>query len=59
MKTCERIFASPDAPQRVCGKPAEYEAYGDTYFCGDCLHDCMEDASPEEQETVKKLEVNV
>lgn len=42
--------------QRDCGKPATHSAYDPPiYFCDECLHQCMEDASPGEQKTVKKL----
>ena len=57
MKTCERVYAHRDGNQTVCGLPATYVAYHEAIpFCDECLHDCMQDASPEEQATVRKLE---
>lgn len=53
---CEAVHTSRDGSQRDCGKPATYAAYlPPIFFCDDCLHDCMEDASPEEQSTIRKL----
>lgn len=56
-KTCEAYIPIPDGNQHICGKPATHSAYLDPpiNFCDDCLHACMEDASPEEQSTVVKL----
>lgn len=53
---CQAVFTSRDAEQRECGKPATYAAYlPPIFFCYDCLHDCMEDASLEEQSSVLYL----
>ncbi len=42
--------------QFQCEEEATFQAYEPPiYFCSDCLHDCMEDASPEETSTVKRL----
>lgn len=55
---CQAIHATRDGDQHECGKPATHTAYDPPiYFCDECLHDCMEDGSPEEQATVKKLGV--
>jgi hypothetical protein len=42
---------------KACGKPATHSAYdGKVFYCDECLHYVMEDASPEEQESVVELE---
>lgn len=54
--TCQAAIATPDGDQHECAKPATHSAYEPPiYFCDECLHECMEDASPDEQATVKKL----
>lgn len=59
MKTCQAIETSRDTcEQRECGKPATHTAYqGEAliHFCADCLHECMQDASPDEQATVQEI----
>ncbi len=54
---CQTVITDRDTQdQRECGKTATHTAYDPPiYFCDECLHDCMEDASPEEQSSVKRL----
>jgi hypothetical protein len=54
---CQAVITDRDTQeQHECGKPATHAAYEPPiYFCDDCLHDCMEDASPDEQSTVRKI----
>jgi hypothetical protein len=54
---CQALLTDRDTQeQKECGKPATHAAYEPPiYFCDDCLHDCMEDASPDEQSTVRKI----
>lgn len=56
-RTCEAVHATPDGDQHECGKPATHTAYWGPpiAFCDECLHDCMQDASPDEQATITKL----
>lgn len=43
-------------PTANCGKPATFSAYnGTVFYCDECLHNTMEDASPEEQASVEEL----
>lgn len=45
-----------DCSQRPCGKPATHSAYDPPmYLCDECLHEIMQDASPEEHTSIKKL----
>lgn len=56
--TCKAILTEPDSEQRECGRTATHTAYiPPIHFCDECLHDCMEDASPDEQATVQKITV--
>lgn len=55
---CEAVISvSPETgEQKECQKEATYSAYdGTVFFCDECLHDCMQDASPEENASVKCL----
>ena len=57
-RTCECVQTSRDTTeQRTCGKPATHSAYEPPiYFCADCLHEMMQDASLEGHESVKDLQ---
>lgn len=51
---CGAEVPTRDGDSHACGKPATHSAYSPPiFFCSDCLHACMEDASPEEQATVR------
>jgi len=55
MKTCQgNVFDKNGKIKGMCGKPATWSAYiPPIYFCQQCLHDCMEDESPEVQESAE------
>lgn len=56
MRTCQAVIAARDGDQHECGVPAKFLAYDPpTYFCAEHLHDCMQDASIEEQATIREL----
>lgn len=56
--TCEMTEVNRDTgDQRDCGKPAKYLAFDPPVaLCEECCHLAIEDASPEEQATLKPLE---
>lgn len=57
MKTCEAVVSLPMNHMRSCGKKAEFEVYDPPILlCSDCMHSCMEDASPEDQATLKRID---
>lgn len=59
-KRCQAVFTERETgEQRACGAIATHTAHIPPIpFCDSCLHDCMEDASPEEQATVKVIPRN-
>lgn len=56
--TCEMAEVNRDTgDMRQCGKPAKYLAFDPPVaFCEECCHLAMEDASTEEQATLKPIQ---